>query len=115
MLQDLRKRTNIEKYSPYKISSLKEKKAFRVDIKNKPKERVEEVTKNKNSCHNCGSPAHYANNCPRTKKKVYVIEQVPEEESQTEDSESDSMVDDIREHYDDDQDLKEEFLVEYQE
>ncbi|MBW0523978.1 hypothetical protein O181_063693 [Austropuccinia psidii MF-1] len=74
-----------------------------------------EVTKKKNNCHNCGSTDHYANNCPKEKKKVYAIEQVPEEESPTEDSESDSMGDAIREKSDDDQDPREEFLVEYQE
>ncbi|MBW0505093.1 hypothetical protein O181_044808 [Austropuccinia psidii MF-1] len=47
--------------------------------------------------------------------KVYAIAQVPDEESSTEDSESDSMYDDIREESDDDQDPREEFLVEYQE
>ncbi|MBW0511725.1 hypothetical protein O181_051440 [Austropuccinia psidii MF-1] len=58
---------------------------------------------------------HYENNCPKAKKKVYAIEKVPEEESLTEDSESDSMGDAIREQSDDHQDPREEFLVEYQE
>ncbi|MBW0587098.1 hypothetical protein O181_126813 [Austropuccinia psidii MF-1] len=49
------------------------------------------------------------------KKKVYAIEKVPEEESPSEDSDSYSMGDAIREPYDDDQDPREEFLVEYQE
>ncbi|MBW0477111.1 hypothetical protein O181_016826 [Austropuccinia psidii MF-1] len=53
-------------------------------------------------------------NCPKAKKKVYAIEQVPEEESPPEDSESDSMGDAIREKSDEDQDQREEFLVEYQ-
>ncbi|MBW0563655.1 hypothetical protein O181_103370 [Austropuccinia psidii MF-1] len=79
------------------------------------KERVTEVTKKKKSCHNCGSKDHYSNNCPKSKKKVYAIEKVPEEESPTEDSESDSMGDAIREQSYDDQDPREEFLVEYQE
>ncbi|MBW0535255.1 hypothetical protein O181_074970 [Austropuccinia psidii MF-1] len=52
---------------------------------------------------------------PKAKKKVYAIEQVPEEESPTENSESDSMGYSIRGPSDDDQDTKEEFLVEYQE
>ncbi|MBW0487416.1 hypothetical protein O181_027131 [Austropuccinia psidii MF-1] len=73
-----------------------------------------EVSKKKNSCHNCGSTDHYSNNCPKEKKKVYAIEPVPEEESPTEDSESDSMGNYIREQSDDDQDPREEFLVEYQ-
>ncbi|MBW0504076.1 hypothetical protein O181_043791 [Austropuccinia psidii MF-1] len=51
-----------------------------------------EVTKKKNTFHNCGSTDHYANNFPKAKKKFYAIEQVPEEESQTEDSGSESMV-----------------------
>ncbi|MBW0593641.1 hypothetical protein O181_133356, partial [Austropuccinia psidii MF-1] len=87
---------------------------FRVELKEKPKESVAEVVKKRNSCPNCGSTDHYANNCPKAKRNVYAIEKVPEEESPTEDSESDSMGDAIREPSDDDQDPKEEFLVEYQ-
>ncbi|MBW0526624.1 hypothetical protein O181_066339 [Austropuccinia psidii MF-1] len=74
-----------------------------------------EGTKKKNTCHNCGSEDHYANNCPKSKKNVYAIEQVPDDESPTEYSESDSMHYAIREQSDDDQDPREEFLVEYQE
>ncbi|MBW0465328.1 hypothetical protein O181_005043 [Austropuccinia psidii MF-1] len=74
-----------------------------------------EVTKKENICHNCGSKNHYSNNCPKAKKKVHYIELVPEEESPTEDYESDSIGDAIREQSDDDQDPREEFLVEYQE
>ncbi|MBW0539705.1 hypothetical protein O181_079420 [Austropuccinia psidii MF-1] len=80
----------------------------------KPKERVAEVTKKKNSCHNGGSTDHYANNCSKAKKKVYAIEKVPEEEPPTEDSESDSMGNAIREQSDEEKDPREEFLVEYQ-
>ena len=72
------------------------------------------MTKKNNCCHNCAPTYYYANNCPKEKKKVYSIEQVPEKESPTEDYESDSMGDAIREHYDDNKDPKEEFLVEYQ-
>ncbi|MBW0535713.1 hypothetical protein O181_075428 [Austropuccinia psidii MF-1] len=78
-LQDVRKRTNIWKYSPYRSHSFKEKQHLRVDIKDKPKERVAEVTKKKNSYHNCGSTDHYANNCSKANKKFSAIEQVPEE------------------------------------
>ncbi|MBW0480252.1 hypothetical protein O181_019967 [Austropuccinia psidii MF-1] len=81
----------------------------------KPKERVAEVGKKKNSCHNCGPTNHYANNCPKEKENVYAIEKVSEKESPTEDSESDSMGDAIREPSDDDQDPREELLVKYQE
>ncbi|MBW0509293.1 hypothetical protein O181_049008 [Austropuccinia psidii MF-1] len=112
-LQDIRKRTNIVKLSLYRSSSFKEKQPLRVEFKDKPRERVAEVAKQKNTCCNCGSTDHYANNCPKGKKKVYAIEKVPEEESPTEDSESDSMGDAIREPSDDDQDPREEFLVEY--
>ncbi|MBW0585694.1 hypothetical protein O181_125409, partial [Austropuccinia psidii MF-1] len=94
-LQDIRKRTNIGKFTPYKSSGSKEKQPFRVEFKDKPKERVAEVANKKNSCHDCGSTDHYANNCPKAKKKVYAIEKVPEEESPTEYSESDSMGDAI--------------------
>ncbi|MBW0578747.1 hypothetical protein O181_118462 [Austropuccinia psidii MF-1] len=51
----------------------------------------------------------------RQRKKFYSIEQVPEEESPKEDSESDSMVISIREHSDDYKEPREELLVEYQE
>ncbi|MBW0469838.1 hypothetical protein O181_009553 [Austropuccinia psidii MF-1] len=114
-LQDVRKKTNIGKHTPYKRSGFKEKQPVRVEFKDKPRERVAEVAKKKNSFHNCGSTGHYANNCPKANKKVYGIEKVPEEESPTEDSDSDSMGDAIREQSNDDQDPIEEFLVEYQE
>ncbi|MBW0562615.1 hypothetical protein O181_102330 [Austropuccinia psidii MF-1] len=114
-LQDIRKRTNIGKYSPYKSTGFKKKQPFRVEFKDKPGEKVEEVTKKKNSFHNCGSTDHYANNCPKAKKKVYAIEKVPEEESLTEDFESDSTGDGITEKSDEEHDQREQFLVEYQE
>ncbi|MBW0579048.1 hypothetical protein O181_118763 [Austropuccinia psidii MF-1] len=111
-LQVIRKRTNIRKFTPYKSSGFKEKQRFRVEFKDKPKERIAEVKKKRNSCHNCGSTDHYSNNCPKAKKKVYAIEKAPEKESPTEDSESESMGDAIREPSDDDKDPREEFLVE---
>ncbi|MBW0585624.1 hypothetical protein O181_125339 [Austropuccinia psidii MF-1] len=114
-LQDIRKRTNIGKFTPYKSSGFKEKQPFRVKFKDKPKERVVEVANKNNSCHNCGSKDHYCNNCPKAKKEVYAIEKIPEEKSPTEDSETDSMGDTIREPSDDYHDPREKFLVEYQE
>ncbi|MBW0566857.1 hypothetical protein O181_106572 [Austropuccinia psidii MF-1] len=114
-LQDLRKRTNIGEYTPYKSSGFKEKQPFMVEFKDKPRERVAEVAEKKNSCHNWCSTDHYANNCLKANKNVYAIEKVPEEESPSEDSDSDSMDDAIREQSDDYQDPREEFLVEYQE
>ncbi|MBW0494864.1 hypothetical protein O181_034579 [Austropuccinia psidii MF-1] len=104
-LKDIRKMENIVKYSPYKGNS------FRVNNKNKPREKMAGVTKKKNSCHDCGSTDRYSNNCPKEKKEIYTIETAPEEEIK-EDSESDSMGDSIRKNSDDDQDLREEFLVE---
>ncbi|MBW0570538.1 hypothetical protein O181_110253 [Austropuccinia psidii MF-1] len=106
-LQEVRKRTNIGKFTPYKSSGFKEKQPFGVEFKDKPKERVAEMAKKKNYCHNCGSTDHYANNCAKAKKKIYAIEKVPEEEFPTEDSELDSMGDAIREQSDDDQDPRE--------
>ncbi|MBW0519386.1 hypothetical protein O181_059101 [Austropuccinia psidii MF-1] len=114
-LQYVRKRTHIGKYTLYKSSSFKEKQPFIVKVKDKTRERVAEVEKNTNSFHNCRSTNHYANNCPKAKKKVYAIEKVPQEESPTEDYESDSMGDAIREQSYDDKNPREEFLVEYQE
>ncbi|MBW0481672.1 hypothetical protein O181_021387 [Austropuccinia psidii MF-1] len=86
-----------------------------VEFKDKPRESVAEVERKKNPCHSCGSTDHYLNNSPKEKKKVYAIEKVPEEKSPTEDSESDSIGYAIREQSDDDQDPREEFLVEYKE
>ncbi|MBW0482911.1 hypothetical protein O181_022626 [Austropuccinia psidii MF-1] len=105
-LQDVRKGTNMGKFTPYRSSSFKEKQPFRVEFKGKPKERVAEVAKKKNSCHNCGSTDQHSNNCPKAKKKVYAIENIPE------DYESESMGDAIRETSDEDQDPREGFLVE---
>ncbi|MBW0502083.1 hypothetical protein O181_041798 [Austropuccinia psidii MF-1] len=85
-LQDVRKRTNIQKYTPYKSNGFKEKQPFRVEFKDKSSERVAEVAKKKNSCHNCCSTDQYGNNCPKAKKKVYAMEKVPEKESPTGDS-----------------------------
>ncbi|MBW0543329.1 hypothetical protein O181_083044 [Austropuccinia psidii MF-1] len=106
-LQDVRKRTNIGKYTPYKCSGFKEKQTFRVEFKDKRKEILAEVAKKKNSCHNCCSTDHYAKNCQKEKKKVYSIEKVPGEESPTEDSGSGSMGDSIREQSDQEQDPRE--------
>ncbi|MBW0533433.1 hypothetical protein O181_073148 [Austropuccinia psidii MF-1] len=53
-LQDVRKRTNIGKFTPYRSSCFKQKQPFRVELKDNPKERVAEAPKKKNSCHNCG-------------------------------------------------------------
>ncbi|MBW0576193.1 hypothetical protein O181_115908 [Austropuccinia psidii MF-1] len=39
-LREIRKRTNLGKFTPYKNSGLKEKQPFRVDFRDKPKERV---------------------------------------------------------------------------
>ncbi|MBW0568261.1 hypothetical protein O181_107976 [Austropuccinia psidii MF-1] len=50
-----------------------------------------------------------------SKKRVYAIEIVPEEESPTGDSDSDSMGDAIRKKSDEEKYPREEFLVEYQE
>ncbi|MBW0584271.1 hypothetical protein O181_123986 [Austropuccinia psidii MF-1] len=114
-LQDISRRTNIGKFSLYRSSSFKEKQPLRVELKDNPRERVSEVAKKKNTCHNCGSTDHYAPNCPKAKKEFYAIEKVPEEEPPTEDSESDSMGNAIIEPSDDNQDPREEFIVEYQE
>ncbi|MBW0481564.1 hypothetical protein O181_021279 [Austropuccinia psidii MF-1] len=111
ILKDVRKRTNIGKYFPYRSSNFKEKQPFRVEFKDKPKGRVAEVTKKKDSCHNCGSTDHYANKFPKAKKKVSANDQVPGEGSTAGDSYSDSIGDAIREQSDEDQDPREEFLV----
>ncbi|MBW0536463.1 hypothetical protein O181_076178 [Austropuccinia psidii MF-1] len=96
-LQVLRKTKNIGRYFQFRNSGFKEKQPFRVEFKDKPKEKMADVTKKKNTCRNFGSTDHYSNICPKAKKKVYAIEKVPEEESPTEDSESESMGDAIRE------------------
>ncbi|MBW0551069.1 hypothetical protein O181_090784, partial [Austropuccinia psidii MF-1] len=86
-----------------------------VDFQEKPREKVAEVTRKKNSGPNCRSEDHYDNNSAKEKKKVHAIEKVPEEECPTEESESDSKGDSVREKYDEEQDPREESLVEYQE
>ncbi|MBW0508361.1 hypothetical protein O181_048076 [Austropuccinia psidii MF-1] len=106
-LQDVSKRTNIGKFTPYRSSSFKEKQPFRVEFKDKPKEGVAEAAKKKNSCHNCRSTDHYAKNFPKEKKKVYAIEKVPEEKTPTEDSDLDSMGDATREQSDEEKDPRE--------
>ncbi|MBW0491581.1 hypothetical protein O181_031296 [Austropuccinia psidii MF-1] len=88
--QDVRKRTNIGRYSPYESSGFREKQPFRVDFKDKHKKRVSEATKKRNSCHNCGSTDHYVNKFPKANKTAYTIGKVLGEEFPTEDSESDS-------------------------
>ncbi|MBW0476930.1 hypothetical protein O181_016645 [Austropuccinia psidii MF-1] len=72
-LQDVSKGTNIGKYSQFRSSSFKEKQPFRVDSKDNPKEKMAELTKKRDTCHNCGSTDHYAKNCPKAKKEVYSI------------------------------------------
>ncbi|MBW0483563.1 hypothetical protein O181_023278 [Austropuccinia psidii MF-1] len=42
-LQDIRKRTNIGNYSPYKSCGFGEKQPFRVEFKDKPRKKVTEV------------------------------------------------------------------------
>ncbi|MBW0470585.1 hypothetical protein O181_010300 [Austropuccinia psidii MF-1] len=95
-LQDVWKRTNIGKNHQFRSSSFKEKQLFRVYFKDKPKEKM-------------------AENCLKEKKKVYALEKVPEKESPIVDITSDSVGDAIRGQSDDDQDPREESLVEYQE
>ncbi|MBW0514189.1 hypothetical protein O181_053904 [Austropuccinia psidii MF-1] len=114
-LQDVSKRMNLEKDFSYKGNNFREKKPFRVENKDKLREKMAEVTKKKNYCHNCGSTDHYANRFPKAKKKMYSIEKVPEEEIHAEGSESDSMNEPIREKFDDYHDKIEQFLVNYQE
>ncbi|MBW0485689.1 hypothetical protein O181_025404 [Austropuccinia psidii MF-1] len=113
-LQDVRKGKNIGRYSLYKTKSFKDKPPLRVENKEKPRERVAEVTKKENSCHNCGSKDHHYKQFPKERKKLYSIEKVPEEETPAEDYESDSMGDSIREKSDEDQDPEEETQLEIQ-
>ncbi|MBW0474451.1 hypothetical protein O181_014166 [Austropuccinia psidii MF-1] len=108
-LQDIRKITNIGKFTPDKRSGFKEKRPFRVVFKDKTNEKVAEVAKKRNYCHNCGSTDHYSSSCPKAKKQVYAIEKVLEEESPTEDSESDCLSEAIGEPSDDDQDQEKKF------
>ncbi|MBW0482187.1 hypothetical protein O181_021902 [Austropuccinia psidii MF-1] len=96
-LQDLRTRKNIGKYTKYKCNFSREKQPFRFYNKDKPREKVADVPKKKNSCHNYVSTDYYPKNFTKEKKKIYLIEEVPEEEVKAEDSESASMGDSIRE------------------
>ncbi|MBW0548491.1 hypothetical protein O181_088206 [Austropuccinia psidii MF-1] len=67
-LQEVSKRTNIGKFTPYKRSGFKEKQPLTVEFKDKPKERGAEMAKKKISCHNYGSKNHYAKNYPKERK-----------------------------------------------
>ncbi|MBW0482920.1 hypothetical protein O181_022635 [Austropuccinia psidii MF-1] len=69
-LQEVRKRKDIVNYFLYRSKVFEEKKLFMVDNKDKPRDKVAEVPKKKNSCHNCGSTDHYANNYPKEKKMI---------------------------------------------
>ncbi|MBW0498116.1 hypothetical protein O181_037831 [Austropuccinia psidii MF-1] len=80
-LQDVRKNKNIGKNSLYRENSFKENQPYRFENKDKPKGKMADVTKKKNTCHNCGSKDHYAKNSPKKKKKLYPIEQLTEEGS----------------------------------
>ncbi|MBW0592109.1 hypothetical protein O181_131824 [Austropuccinia psidii MF-1] len=68
-LQDIRKRTNMGKYSQNKSSGFREKQPFRVKLKDKPKERVAEVARKKNYCPNCGSTDLMAITVQRQRRK----------------------------------------------
>ncbi|MBW0484777.1 hypothetical protein O181_024492 [Austropuccinia psidii MF-1] len=71
---------------------------------------MEEVTKTKNTCQNCGSTDHYSNNFSKA-KEIYAIEKSPEEEIQEDYSESDSMGDSITQNSEYYQHPIEELLV----
>ncbi|MBW0483671.1 hypothetical protein O181_023386 [Austropuccinia psidii MF-1] len=103
-LQDVRKRKNIGSNSLYRGNSSEEKKPSRFDNKDKPKEKISDLTKNKKICHIYGSTDHYSNKYPSAKKKIYATENVQEEGTQEQDSKSGSMGDAIRQFSDDDQD-----------
>ncbi|MBW0470083.1 hypothetical protein O181_009798 [Austropuccinia psidii MF-1] len=67
--EDVRKRTNIGKYSQFKSRGFKEKQPFRVDFKDKPKGRVAGVNKKKNSCYSLGQPTPMPITVQRRKRK----------------------------------------------
>ncbi|MBW0486463.1 hypothetical protein O181_026178 [Austropuccinia psidii MF-1] len=60
--------------------------------------------KNKGKYSSNEGSNHYSNNLTNENKKIYSIEQFPEEGIKAEDSESDSMSDSMRENFDDEQD-----------
>ncbi|MBW0583687.1 hypothetical protein O181_123402 [Austropuccinia psidii MF-1] len=80
--------------------------------KDKPREKVEEVSNKRNSCQNCGYTDDYSKNFQKARKKIYFIEDVSGEGIQTKESDSESMGNAIGENSDDDQDPIEENLVE---
>ncbi|MBW0465610.1 hypothetical protein O181_005325 [Austropuccinia psidii MF-1] len=114
-LQHLRKRTNIGKYTPYKSSGFKEKQTLTVEFKNKPRERMAEVAKKKKFFSQLWFNRPLCQQLSKGKEKGYSIEKVSGEESPQEYYDPDSMGDAIREPCDDDQDPREELLVEDQE
>ncbi|MBW0581611.1 hypothetical protein O181_121326 [Austropuccinia psidii MF-1] len=68
-LQDVRKRMNIWKYTPYKSSGFKEKQPFKVEFKDKPRERVAVVAKKKNSVTTVVQHTTMPTTVPRQRKK----------------------------------------------
>ncbi|MBW0575210.1 hypothetical protein O181_114925 [Austropuccinia psidii MF-1] len=95
-LKDVRKRTNIGKYFPYRGNILRDKHPSSVENKYKPRE-------------------NGRSDYPKEDKNIYAIGKAPEEEYQEGDYEFDVMGNVIRENTDDDQDTIEELPVEYQE
>ncbi|MBW0461969.1 hypothetical protein O181_001684 [Austropuccinia psidii MF-1] len=114
ILQYVRKKIYIGKFSTYKGNYFREKKPFRTENRDKHRGKLALLIKANNSCHHCGSTGPYFDNFPKAKNKIYAIENFPEEEVQEKDSESDSMGDAIRENSDYYQYPIKEFLVEYQ-
>ncbi|MBW0513038.1 hypothetical protein O181_052753 [Austropuccinia psidii MF-1] len=68
-LQELRKRTYIRKYTPYKSNALKEKQPFRAEFKEKPREIVAEVEKKKNLVIPVGQQTTFPTAVQRQRKR----------------------------------------------
>ncbi|MBW0528705.1 hypothetical protein O181_068420 [Austropuccinia psidii MF-1] len=103
--QDVRKTTNIGKYSQFRSSSFKGKEDFRVQLKEKPKEKMAEVTKERNTCTNVDQQTIMPITSQRQRIKYMALKKSHRNMNQT-------MGYAIREKSDDDQDPREEFVEE---
>ena len=113
VIQDVRKKTSIGSSSPYRSHDSREKPKILMEKDLKPTN-GEEAPRRRNTCHNCGSPDHYANNCPKGKKKIFAIEEESVEEHMEYKSDSDSMGNGLRQDSDSGSEPIEQYLLEYE-
>ncbi|MBW0516876.1 hypothetical protein O181_056591 [Austropuccinia psidii MF-1] len=113
VIQDFRKKTTIGSSSPYRShdSIGKQKLLMEKDIK---PINCSEEPKRISICYNCGSPYHYANDCPKGKKIIFSIKKELVEGHIKYKSDSHSMVNGLGEDLDSELDPIEQYLLDYE-